>query len=187
MVYEIEKRCVLFDDGDFLAIKERIEKSAVFKERKIMKTFLFPGPPYFMRIRMIQWDDMVYIQQKSGSLHDSVREESSYSISFDELSDKLGELTSQWFHSCVAVNTDRLVYGLQNLNIEISTTDVLGYIVEVEATTHDTGEIGKLETQVSDTMEKLGLVETSGEEYQRIVDTMYNDRLLPIDQWQWSM
>ncbi|MFH1210983.1 MAG: CYTH domain-containing protein [archaeon] len=185
MVYEIEKRARVTPQEIGRCMKFLEEQGQYFGEKE-MKTFLFMNPIY-LRVRLIKNQDEVLVTNKQGGYEDKARKETQIDLPYKQLKPFIQLMQLLGFKECASWNTQREFYRLNGLNVEMSKSEHLGNILEVEALTTQQIDIGKLEKKVRDTLRILKLKEIDAKEYQKMMDELYKKTLKPISQHSFTI
>jgi predicted adenylyl cyclase CyaB len=178
MPYEIEKRALLTKEKYDQLLQKFSHKRE--PEHKLMHTYLFREPKY-VRVRAIEGQRDVIITKKTGTENKYARIEEEKRISVLEAKDYLSFLKTKGFKECAYVKTDRYSFNFDGINYEINDITHLGLILEVESITDDQTQVEQLSEKISEIIADLDLEELSLEDYQKMLDKMYAQAMIPID------
>jgi len=166
---EIEKRSLLKNEEEFNKVKGYLDKNGKFLGKKILKSFLFLKPAH-LRIRLVKGSEEVIITKKIGDFIDSARQENEKEIPLSHLPSFLEKIQKEGFGECSEFNTERYIYELDGLRVELNKIDLLGLIAEVEALTEDKNQIPEYEDKIRKIMKKLSIKELKPQKYKELIN-----------------
>jgi predicted adenylyl cyclase CyaB len=186
MVFEVEKRSLLENKEEFNRVKDYLDKKAKFLGKKEMKSYLFEdknGP----RIRIIKGKDKILITEKSGSIHDKARKEKNIKLNYKEFQKYLQRISKRGYKKCAEIKTVRYSYESDGVSIELNEISFMGLVIEVELLIEKESEAKDAEPKLNEILSKLGLIELSTAEYEKILNKAILENLRDLREYSFSI
>jgi len=185
-MFEVEKRAKFLTEADFVKCKESLEKNGKFRSRKEMLTFLF-REPHYMRVRLVKDNEMATITYKTGTYGDLARKEVNLDLYRQQLRGFIEIMEAFGFKECASLRSERYSYDFNGFNVELNKIDKLGLLVEIETIVADESELNEINKKISETLALLEMKELDSQEYQNMMDEMYQGGLQPISVYTFNI
>lgn len=177
MTYEVEVRASPSEAG-WKEVKCFLDENAENIGEFRYWTCLFRDPTY-LRLRKTQGKDNVVITIKYGE--GTARVETEQHIPLDDLKDYLLTLKVKGYTQCAFIRSISHAYKYKDVRVDVNHIDNLGYKVEVELMVEDEKRVEESKQKVREVLEELGLTELSQDDYQLMLDEMYEKSMTKID------